>query len=160
MEPEEIVLISEPETERQRAQDILCGFPAFPVELCRECSEAREHVLWQPDVGLVLVFFTSNFVALLLSTVKLAFKTIQPSSFQITEIPCNQSPSSAAPQWTDRSRPPSPAIPSPGPARNILGGRRVRPDAARASSPPSSNRTASWPTRTPPPGAPVKPGGL
>ena len=66
VEAEEEVLVWKAQAQRNGAQDVLGGAPAVPVEGGCEGAEARQDVLGEPDVGLVVVMFGADFVAFLL----------------------------------------------------------------------------------------------
>lgn len=65
MRCEEVVLVWESDANRHCPQDHFRVFVAFPVEVGHESTEARQDVLGKPDVGLLRVVFTTDFVALL-----------------------------------------------------------------------------------------------
>lgn len=62
---QEIICVRKSDADRHCSQDHFRVFVAFPVELVHECTEARQDVFWEPDVRLLRVGLTTDFVALL-----------------------------------------------------------------------------------------------
>ena len=62
----ELILVFEADAKSHCAEELEGSTVTGPVEIVHEITEAREDVLWEPLVGLVVVLLAADFVALLL----------------------------------------------------------------------------------------------
>ncbi len=65
MEFQQELRILEVHSGTNRHQDLMRNFGALTIEICHELTESREDLLRNPDIGLLIILFATDFVAFL-----------------------------------------------------------------------------------------------